>query len=84
VHGHNGFTLGVGAKLKSNTVLKYLHEVTALIADKLKGKWMGYCILEQYSTYMENFRSKFHARYGLPGFPSYALSHSQQRCLQNT
>jgi hypothetical protein len=34
-HGGNGFTLGVAAKLKKNTALKYLHEVSALIADKL-------------------------------------------------
>jgi hypothetical protein len=65
-HGGNGFTLGVAAKLKSNTVLKYLHEVAALIGEKLKDKWMGYGILEQSPTYMENCRSRFHARHGFP------------------
>ena len=65
-HGGNGFTLGVAAKLKKNTALKYLHEVSALIADKLKDKWMGYGILEQSPTYMENCRSRFHARHGFP------------------
>ena len=49
-HGGDGVTLGVAAKLNPNTALKYLQEVSALIADKLKFKWMGYSILEQFST----------------------------------
>ena len=51
-HGGNGFTLGVAAKLKKNTAFKYLHEVSALIADKLKDKWMGsgYVILVYFSN----------------------------------
>ena len=65
-HGGDGVTLGVAAKLNPNTALKYLHEVSALIADKLKFKWMGYGILEQSPTYMEDCRARFHARYGFP------------------
>jgi hypothetical protein len=34
--GGTGFTLGVAAKLKLNTSLKYLHEAAALFSDKLK------------------------------------------------
>ncbi len=49
--GGMGFTLGVAAKLKPNTALKYLHEVAALISDKMNKKWMGYGILEQSPTY---------------------------------
>jgi hypothetical protein len=40
-HGGNGFTLGVAAGLNDNTALSYLHEVSALISDKLKDRWMG-------------------------------------------
>jgi hypothetical protein len=32
-HGGNGFTLGVAAGLNENTVLRYLHEVSALISN---------------------------------------------------
>ena len=46
-----GFTLGVAASSSSNTALKYLHEVSALIAEKLKNKWMRYGILEQSPIY---------------------------------
>ncbi len=58
-HGDTGFTLRVAAKLKTNIAIKYLHEVPALIADKLKGKWMRNGILEQYPTNMENCRARF-------------------------
>ena len=59
-----GFALGVAAS--SNTALKYLHEVSALIAEKLKNKWTRYGILEQSPIYMYNCRARFHARHGFP------------------
>ena len=61
-HGGNGFTLGVAAGLNDTTVLRHLLEVSDLIAVKLKDRWMGYGILDQSPTYMEDNRARFHLR----------------------
>ena len=47
-----GFALGVATSSRLNTALKHLHEVSALIAEKLKNKWTRYGILEQSPIYM--------------------------------
>ncbi len=43
-----------------------LHEESALIAIKVKDRWMGCRILDQSSTHMEDNRALFHLRHGFP------------------
>ncbi len=44
MHGDNEFTLGVAARLNDTTVLRFIHKVSALIAEKLKDRWIRCCI----------------------------------------
>ena len=59
-HGGNGITLGHASGLKNNTALKYLHQVSGLIATKLVHKWMGASILALQGTWKPTEQDSMH------------------------
>ena len=53
-------------QLDSTTIQRYLHEESALIAVKVKDRWMGCGIIDPSSTHLDDKRARFHLRHGFP------------------